>query len=507
MDTKIKIFDTTLRDGEQSPGASMSAAHKLEVAKALEKMGVDIIEAGFPVSSQEQFEGVRLISEALTDSTVAGLARCVKEDIDAVNEATRKAQKRLLHIFIATSPIHMEYKLKRKPEQVLETVREMICYARPFFDQIEFSAEDASRSEFDFLVKVFQTAIEAGATAINVPDTVGYAIPSQFGDLIRKLKEAIPQFGRTVDLSVHCHNDLGLATANTLAAVANGATQVEVTINGIGERAGNTALEELVMALNTRADFFHKTTNIDTKRIYPTSRLLTYMTGLMPARNKPIIGDNVFLHESGIHQDGFIKHRETYEIMKPEQVGRESDSLVLGRHSGMNGFKSRLERLGIRLDDQEKLQEAFQKFSTLADLKKEVYDDDLLSIIGEVYGAIKEGFVLTYLNINSGNTIIPTATVRLLRKGQTYEAAATGDGPIDAAFNAIDQLMDVKVGSLCEYLVQGVGTGKDAQGEVKLSLNINNSLYTGRGISTDVIEASVKAYLNAVNRYFLFENL
>ncbi len=500
MSNVIKIFDTTLRDGEQSPGAAMNALQKLEVAKALDRMGVDIIEAGFPVSSKEQMEGVRLISETVTNSIVVGLARCVKGDVDAVYEATKSAKKKMLHIFIATSPIHMEFKLRKKPDEVLATIDEMIRYSKKYFDLIEFSAEDASRSDFDFLVQAYKTAIAAGATTINVPDTVGYSIPEEFGCVIARLCEAIPQFGKTVDLSVHCHNDLGLANANALSAVKNGATQVECTINGIGERAGNTAMEEFVMALNTRFDYFGKKTKIDTTLIYSTSKLLTHVTGLVPARNKAIVGDNVFIHESGIHQDGVIKHRETYEIMKAESIGRTADSLVLGRHSGMNGFKTRLDTLGVKLNSKEQLDDAFKRFSELADAKKEVYDDDLFVIIGDLLGTVREGWFLQYLNINSGNTIIPTATIKLTKGADIFQAAATGDGPVDAVCNAIDKIIGIET-SLSEYIVQGVSSGKDAQGEVKVSVSIKGSIYSGRGASTDVIEASGKAYLNAINKY------
>ncbi len=499
---KIRIFDTTLRDGEQSPGASMSVAQKLEIARALERMGVDVIEAGFPVSSKAQFEGVKIIAEQIKKPLIAGLARCVTKDVDAVYNATKDSKNRMLHIFIATSKIHMDYKLKKTPQEVLATVEEMITYSKKFFDHIEFSAEDASRSELDFLIKVFNTAIKCGATSINVPDTVGYAIPNEYAELIANLKKNIPQFSDGVYLSVHCHNDLGLANANAIAAVMAGATQVETTINGIGERAGNTAMEEFVMTLNTRADSIKKTTNIVTKLIYPTSRLLTHLTGLVPARNKAIIGENVFIHESGIHQDGVIKNRETYEIMKPESIGREADSLVLGRHSGMHGFKTRLDKLGIKFAEPDDLNTAFEKFSVLADIKKEVYDDDLFVILGDLITSIPEGYAMEYFNINSGNTILPTATVKLKKGTDVFRMAATGDGPVDAAFKAINNITKLEP-KLNEYIVQGVSSGTDAQGEVKLTITIDEQVYTGRGSSTDVIEASAKAYLNAINKFII----
>lgn len=500
MDT-IRIFDTTLRDGEQSPGASMTPQQKFEIAKALEKIGVDVIEAGFPISSKAQFDAVKMIADQIKKPYIAGLARCVKKDVDAVYESTKSSKNRMLHIFIATSPIHMEFKLKKTPAQVLKTVEEMMQYSSKYFDQIEFSAEDASRSEYKFLVEVVNVAIKNGATSINIPDTVGYAIPEQFGELIAKLKKDILEFSDNVYLSVHCHNDLGLANANAISAVINGATQVEATINGIGERAGNTAMEEFVMALNTRKDFINKKTNIKTELIYPTSKLLTHLTGLVPARNKPIIGDNVFIHESGIHQDGVIKHRQTYEIMKPKDIGRDSETLVLGRHSGMHGFKARLKKLGIDLKNEKDMQTAFERFSKLADRKKEVYDDDLFVILSDMVGKIQKGYSLEYHNINSGNTIIPTATIKIKKGEKMFEAACTGDGPVDAIFRAIDMITSVNT-KLVEYIVQGVSSGKDAQGEVKLALEIKDKIYNGRGSSTDIVEASAKAYLNAVNKLF-----
>ncbi|MCG8571438.1 MAG: 2-isopropylmalate synthase, partial [Spirochaetes bacterium] len=464
----IRILDTTLRDGEQSPGASMGPNQKVEIAKALERIGVDMIEAGFPVSSKAQFDALKMICEHISNPYVVGLARCVPKDVDAVYQATKDYKKRMLHIFIATSPIHMEYKLKKSPQQVLGTIKEMLDYSKQYFDEIEFSAEDASRTEYDFLVEVFKTAINHGATTINVPDTVGYATPENFGETIAKLKKDIPQFSDNVYLSVHCHNDLGLANANALSAVLNGATQVECTINGIGERAGNTALEEFIMTLHTRKDIFHKTTNINKEMIYPLSRMLIHLTGLVPARNKPIIGENVFIHESGIHQDGIIKHRETYEIISPEIIGRSSDTLVLGRHSGLNGFRNRLENLGITFDTEEEMQQAFQRFSDLADLKKEVYDDDLFVILGDLTGAIKEGYTLDYHHINSGNSVIPTATVKLKKGEATFQAASTGDGPVDAIFKAIDEIAKINT-RLTEYIVQGVSSGKHFNRIVKVN--------------------------------------
>lgn len=498
----IRIFDTTLRDGEQSPGASMNLHQKLEIAKALERLGVDVIEAGFPVSSKIQYDAVYAIAEQVTTPYIAGLARCVQKDIDAVYESTKPSKKRMLHIFLATSPIHMQYKLKKTPDEVIKTIEESIIYSRKLFDHIEFSPEDGSRTEYDFLVKVVKTAIKHGATSINIPDTVGYALPFEFGELIAKLIKDVPQFkDKSVYLSVHCHNDLGLANANAVSAVASGATQVEATINGIGERAGNTAIEEFVMTLNTRKDLVDKKTNIRTELLYPTSKLLTHLTGLVLARNKPIVGENAFMHESGIHQDGVIKNKQTYEIMNPSMIGRDSETLVLGRHSGMHGFKTQLEKMGIVFDDKEQFDKAFQRFSELADRKKEVYDDDLLAILSDMIDRIPEGYILDYHNVNSGNTIIPTATVRLKKGDETFNSASTGDGPIDAIFKSIDEITGIQT-KLKEYIVRGVSSGKDAQGEVQLSLDINDKNYNGRGSSTDVIEASAKAYLNAINKFY-----
>jgi 2-isopropylmalate synthase len=501
----IRIFDTTLRDGEQSPGASMNQQQKLEIAKALERLGVDIIEAGFPISSKVQFDAVKIIAEQVSGPYIAGLARCVQKDIDAVYESTKPSKKRMLHIFLATSPIHMEYKLKKTPNEVLKTIEEMHQYSRKFFKNIEFSPEDASRSEYDFLVKAIKTAVKNGATSINIPDTVGYSLPFEFGELIAKLKKDIPEFNDGVYLSVHCHNDLGLSTANAISAVANGANQVEVTINGIGERAGNTPIEEFVMTLNTRKDLLKKKTNIKTELFYNTSKLLTHFTGLVLSRNKPIVGENVFMHESGIHQDGVIKKRETYEIMTPESIGRSSETLVLGRHSGMHGFKTRLSKLGITFENKDELNIAFERFSELADRKKEVYDDDLFSILSDLIGKVSTGYTLVYNNVNSGNTIVPTATVKIKKGEEEFEAACTGDGPVDAIFKAIDIITKVE-NVLKEYIVRGVSSGKDAQGEVKLAIEIQGKLYDGRGTSTDIVEASAKAYLNAVNKYFMFKN-
>ncbi len=497
---RIKIFDTTLRDGEQSPGASMSVEEKVEVAIALDNLGVDVIEAGFPVSSPVQMEGVKSVSRMVKNAAVAALARCVKKDIDAAVEALKDAKRGVIHVFIATSPIHRQYKLRMSKERILERVREFVSYAKKFSDLVEFSAEDASRTELPFLMEVVRTALKAGATTINIPDTVGYAIPDEFGEMIKKLKENIPELDNA-DLSVHCHNDLGLALANSISAIKNGATQVEVTLNGIGERAGNCALEELVMAIRVRRDLLSFETNVNPKLIYPTSKLLTHITGIIPAKNKPIVGDNVFLHESGIHQDGVLKMRETYEIMKPEDIGRSSETLVMGRHSGRHALKRKLESYGVFLED-EQFDKVFEKFTELADKKKEVYDDDILSIVSEILKEPMGGYELLYFHVHTGKTILPTATVKLRFKDEEKEAAETGNGPVDAIFKAIDRITGIKT-KLEEYLIQAVGSGKNAQGEVKLTLSIDGIYQTGRGTSTDIIEASAMAYINALNKYLL----
>jgi len=503
MSKPVKIFDTTLRDGEQSPGASMSVEQKLKMALALEKLGVDRIEAGFPVSSPVQFDAVRKIGDAVRRSTVVGLARMVKLDIDAVADALVRCPNKMLHVFIATSPLHREFKLKMSKEQILARIAQQMQYARRFFDQIEFSAEDASRTEPEFLFEVIRTAVRSGATTINIPDTVGYAVPAEFSGLIASIGREVPEI-EGVDLSVHCHNDLGLAVANSLASLVSGAAQVEVTLNGIGERAGNCSLEELVMVLNVRKDLLNFSTGINTHLLYPTSQLLQKITGLIIPRNKPIFGDNAFSHESGIHQDGVIKHRETYEIMNPKHIGRSSETLIMGRHSGKHSFKEKLEQYGMQLD-QEQFESAFKLFTEIADRKKEVFDEDIFGIVSTVLGQLPSGYRLDYFHTYTGNAIIPTATVKLLNGEEELIASETGDGPVDALFRAIDAATGLKT-RLREYIVQAIGSGKDAQGQVKLSLEIGGVEFVGRGTSTDIVQASGMAHLNAVNRY-LHRNL
>ena len=498
---KVYIFDTTLRDGEQSPGASMSIEQKNEIALQLERLGVNVIEAGFPVSSPHQMEACRLIADTIKNSTVASLARCVSGDIEMAAEAVRGAAHPRVHTFIATSPIHMKYKLNKKPDEVLEMTRQGVGLARKLVPEVEFSPEDGTRSEPDFLCRIIETAIGAGAAVINIPDTVGYTVPEEFGNLIAMIMNRVPNVDKAI-ISVHCHNDLGLAVANSITAIKNGARQVEVTINGIGERAGNAALEELVMALKVRKDALPFSTDIQTNQLYHTSRLLANIIGYPIPRNKPIVGENAFAHEAGIHQDGMLKHRETYEIMTPESVGKDKSSIVLGRHSGKHGFTRRLEELGFSLTKKE-IESLYNRFLELSDRKKEVYDEDLYTIVSEELGKQSATFTLEYFNILSGNMAVPTATVRIAMEEKTVEEAATGDGPVDAVFRAIDRVTGINT-VLDEYIVHAITPGKQALGEVSITLEIEGFKSTGRGSSTDIIEASARAYVNALNRYKTF---
>jgi 2-isopropylmalate synthase len=495
---RIYLFDTTLRDGEQSPGASMSMEQKYELAAQLARLGVDIIEAGFPISSPQQFEACQLIAQKVKGPTVAALARALEKDLDAAHEAIKPAERRRIHTFLASSPIHMKHKLKKSPEQVLEMACKAVRYARNLVDDVEFSPEDASRSDLDFLCRLIEEVIKAGATTINIPDTVGYSIPTEFGAFIKAIMEGVPNMDRAV-LSVHCHNDLGLAVANSIAAVQNGARQVEVTVNGIGERAGNASLEEFVMGLNVRRDLLPFTTGIDTHLLYNTSRLLSTIIGFPIPRTKPIVGENAFAHESGIHQDGMIKNRATYEIMTPADVGRDASTLVLGRHSGMHGFSQRLAELGLDLAEEDR-QKAYQRFLELADRKKEVYDDDLYVLVMDEIGEHLDTYRLDYFNVQSGNMAVPTATIRLSFGGESLEEAATGDGPVDAVFNAIDRATGISA-TLLEFNVHAVTPGRKAMGEVSVSVEIDGRRFVGRGSSTDILEASARAYLNAINRH------
>jgi 2-isopropylmalate synthase len=494
---RIYIFDTTLRDGEQSPGAAMSVEQKYEVAVQLARLGVDVIEAGFPVSSPHQFEGCRLIARKVKGPAIASLARAVEKDLEAAYEAIREAERKRIHTFIASSPIHMRHKLNKTPDEVVEMACRAVRWARQRVDEVEFSPEDATRSDHEFLCRLVEAVIAAGATTVNIPDTVGYAVPEEFGAFIRRLMEGVPNIDKAV-VSVHCHNDLGLAVANSLAAVQNGARQVEATVNGIGERAGNASVEEFVMALKVRQDQLPFTTGIDTRQIYLSSRLLANIIGFPIPRNKPIVGENAFAHESGIHQDGVIKHRATYEIMTPEDVGRDESTLVLGRHSGKHGFRRRLEELGLLLRPEE-LTKAYEKFLVLADRKKEVYDDDLYVIVRDEIGERLDTYELVYFNFQSGNMAVPTATVRIQSAAGSVQEAATGDGPVDAMFNAIDRAIGIEP-KLLEYNVHAITPGREAIGEVSVTVQIDDRRFIGRGASTDIVEASARAYLNAINR-------
>ena len=497
MEERVIIFDTTLRDGEQSPGASMNAAEKLRLATQLEKLGVDVLEAGFPAASEGDFDAVSKIAGKLKKTEVAGLARTSKDDIDRAWGAVQHAAKPRIHTFLATSDIHMQYKLNMTRDQVLKTTSESVKYAKRLTDSIEFSAEDASRSDRDFLCKVFEAAIEAGATTINIPDTVGYAIPMEFADLVKYVIGHTPNIHKAV-VSVHCHNDLGLATANTLAALNSGARQAEVTINGIGERAGNTSLEEVVMSLHTRPNYMPFTSNINTELIYPTSRLVSMITGIIVQPNKAIVGANAFAHEAGIHQDGVLKNPMTYEIMKPETVGLSASKLILGKHSGRHALRSHLKEMGYDLSDEE-LKLIFKKFKELADKKKHIVDEDLEVIVTEGILRTADIFQLEYLHVTSGTTVIPTATVRLSINGRPVQNTGYGNGPIDAAYDSIAKLTGTE-SELMRFSISAITSGTDAQGEVTVRLKENGLVALGRGADPDIITASVKAYINGLNR-------
>ena len=499
MSDKLIIFDTTLRDGEQSPGASMTRDEKVRIAKALEKMRVDVIEAGFPMASQGDFESVQAVAQAVKESTVCGLARALDKDIDRAGEALKMANSSRIHTFIATSPIHMEMKLRMTPDQVVEQAVRAVKRARQHTDNVEFSPEDAGRSELEFLCRVIEAVIDAGACTINIPDTVGYNVPEQFGGLIRNLMEKIPNADKAI-FSVHCHNDLGLAVANSLSAVMNGARQVECTINGLGERAGNAALEEVVMAVKTRQDVFACDTGIDTSHIVPTSRLVSSITGFAVQPNKAIVGANAFAHESGIHQDGVLKNRETYEIMRAEDVGWSANRMVLGKHSGRNAFRTRLQELGITMSSEEELNEAFSRFKELADKKHEIYDEDLQALVTETnLAAENETVKLVALKVCSETGETPVAHVTVSINGEEQQAEAEGGGPVDAAFKAIESL--VQSGSdLQLYSVNNITSGTDSQGEVTVRLEKGGRIVNGQGADTDIVIASAKAYVNALNK-------
>jgi 2-isopropylmalate synthase len=496
---KLIIFDTTLRDGEQSPGASMTREEKVRIARMLEKLRVDIIEAGFPIASPGDFEAVRAVAGAIKDSIVCGLARAAQPDIERAAEALRGANAFRIHTFIATSPIHMRMKLRLEPDQVLEQAVEAVRFARRWTDDVEFSAEDAGRSELDFLCRIVEAVIDAGATTINIPDTVGYNVPDQFAHTIRQLRERVPNADRAV-FSVHCHNDLGLAVANSLAAVLNGARQVECTINGLGERAGNAALEEIVMTVRTRQDLFPCDTTLDTTQIVPASRLVSSITGFPVQPNKAIVGANAFAHESGIHQDGVLKYRQTYEIMRAEEVGWSSNRIVLGKLSGRNAFRKRLEELGVALPSEEELNAAFARFKELADKKQEIYDEDLQALItNRNLEAVNERVRLVYLRVCSETGETPQAQVTLWVDGEERQASAAGDGPVDASFKAIEAILQPGT-ELLLYSVNSITSGTDAQGEVTVRLEKAGRIVNGQGADTDIVIASAKAYINALNK-------
>ncbi len=496
----LKVFDTTLRDGEQSPGCSMNLKEKLEVARQLERLRVDVIEAGFAIASPDDLAAIKAVSREVKDCVIASLARALPKDIDHAWDGVREAAAPRLHTFIASSPIHMEHKLRKRPDQVLEQAVDMVRYAKQYCSDVQFSAEDATRSEPEFLYRLFEAVIDAGATVVNIPDTVGYTTPWEFTELIQGIRNNVPNLDKT-ELAVHCHNDLGLAVANTMAAVRQGVTQLECTINGIGERAGNAALEEIVMGLKTRQDFYNADTNVDTTQIYRASRLVSTLTGAQVQVNKAVVGANAFAHESGIHQHGVLANQSTYEIMTPASIGLAANRMVLGKHSGRHAFEDRLITMGYSLP-KEQLDEAFEQFKALADKKKIVADADLEALVEQKAAHIPETYSLKRFVINSGNSITSTACVTLVNGGGAVkEAVATGDGPVDASYRAIDEIVGLEF-ELDSYGLNAVTEGTDAQGEVLVKIKREQKLYNGRGLSTDVIEASVNAYLNAINKMY-----
>ncbi len=493
----IKIFDTTLRDGEQSPGATMNVAEKVRIAEQLEKLNVDMIEAGFPISSEGDFEAVRAIARTIKRSGVAALARANPKDIDRAWEAVKGAKFPCLHTFISTSNIHLKHQLKKSKEEVIRIAAQSVARARRHTHDVEFSAMDATRSDVEFLIAIFEAAIRAGATTINIPDTVGYAIPSEFGELIRTIRQKVRGIEK-ITLSVHCHNDLGLAVANSVAAIQNGARQVECTINGIGERAGNTSLEEVVMALRTRNDLLHFQTRLNPKHLFTTSRLVSKITGMVVQPNKAIVGANAFAHQSGIHQDGVLKEKLTYEIMTPESVGITKSSIVLGKLSGRHAFRERLKDLGYRLSDSD-LERAFNRFKQLADKKRDIFDEDIESIVVEEILRMPRRFKLVYINVVAGNVTVPTATVQMEVDGKLLQEAGFGDGPVDATFKTIKKITRTK-SKLLQFAINAITSGTEAQGEVTVRLEEKGNTVIGQGADTDVIVASAKAYINALNK-------
>lgn len=501
---RIVIFDTTLRDGEQSPGASMNIDEKVKIARSLEKLGVDIIEAGFAAASKGDFEAIRRIGESVEKSTVCSLARALPKDIEAAAKALEGAKKKRIHTFIATSPIHMEYKLKMAPDMVVQKAVEAVTLAKSFTEDVEFSCEDAGRSEMHFLKTIIDEAIKAGATTINIPDTVGYRLPHEMGEMIKEISGFIG--GRAI-ISVHCHNDLGLATANSIYCIQNGARQVECTINGLGERAGNAALEEVVMILKTRKDLFENFhTAINTREIYPTSRLVATVTGIEPQPNKAIVGKNAFAHESGIHQDGVLKHQETYEIIKAQDIGLDKNSLVLGKHSGRHAFKDKITELGFDIDE-EKLNKAFEAFKALCDKKKVVYDEDIYMLVSDETTKTNEIFEIESMQLSDCTEGVPFAAIKIIKNGEEVHDAAIGNGSIDAIFKTIDRVCGHN-GKLQDYKVEAVTKGKDALAKVvvKVTFDEDKPAVIGHGLHLDTILASAKAYVNALNNYYSLKN-
>lgn len=497
---RIKIFDTTLRDGEQSPGASMNVDEKIQVARQLKKLGVDIIEAGFPIASPGDFEAVNRIAKEVKGIVVAGLCRARDEDIERAAEALAPAEQKRIHTFIATSDIHLKYKLRMNREQVIEAAVKAVKKAKQYTDDVEFSAEDATRSDWDYLCKVTEEVIKAGATTVNIPDTVGYTIPQEYGELIEYLMNKVPNIDKAT-ISIHCHNDLGLAVANSLTAILKGAGQVECTINGIGERAGNAAMEEIVMALKVRGDFFKADTGIVTQELYRTSRLVSKITGMVVQPNKAIVGANAFAHEAGIHQDGVLKERTTYEIMRPQDIGIPSSKIVLGKHSGRHAFKTRLEELGFSLTEEE-INRAFERFKRLADQKKYIFNEDIEALVSDEVLRITEVYQLVDLEVSSGTKKKPTATVRMKINGEEKEISVSGDGPVDAVYKAITELTDSKA-ELNKFEIKAITGGTDALGEVTVILEEGGHTVRGHGSDTDIIVASAKAYINALNKLAL----
>lgn len=498
MQTRVKIFDTTLRDGEQAPGCSMNLKEKIEVARRLELLKVDVIEAGFAISSPGDFESVSKVAEAVKDCTVASLARCAEKDIDAAYDALKKAASPRIHVFLATSPLHMEYKLRMTPEQVLETTDRMVRYAKERCADIEFSAEDATRSDPDFLTKVVRTAIAAGADTVNIPDTVGYTTPQEMRALIEHIRKAVPE-SEDIVLSVHCHNDLGMASANSLAGILGGARQIECTVNGLGERAGNAPLEEVVMAIRTRPDIYGVDTRIDTTKIYTASKSVYGVIGRSAPLNKPIVGANAFAHEAGIHQHGVLADRRTYEIMTPESVGISSNQMVLGKHSGRHAFEETLLRLGFTMNKEE-LTDCFMRFKELCDKKKTVSDRDIEALARNGRPQESAKYILKGFSVHAGSSDAATAVISLEKDGVTREEVSLGNGPVDAAYKAVDKIVNPPTYTFENYAIQSVSEGKDTMGEVVTVLRCGDRIFTGKGLSTDIIEASILAYVQAQNK-------